>query len=161
MFGAALSLVTSMFGSGKSGIMFAIGAVAAIGWGMYYMSDQAYDALLVDSAQKIQLAEQNTRKVEGALNVTTASLEQLRLDRLEDYKAAIKQDLERAQDRKELADLQNKLNSYRKRWANVANKKPELLARLINRATRKRVREIQATTCRANCNADEDSSNGS
>ena len=158
---AALSFITSMFGSSKTGIMFVIGAVAAIGWGMYYMTDKAYDALLVDSAQKIERAEQNTRTVEGVLKVTNASLDQLRLDRLEDYKAKIQQDAERAQDRKELADLQNKLNSYRKRWANVANKKPELLARIINRATRKRVREIQATTCRTNCNTDENSSNGS
>ncbi|MBL4752029.1 MAG: hypothetical protein JKY52_00305 [Flavobacteriales bacterium] len=158
---AALSFITSMFGSSKTGIMFVIGAVAAIGWGMYYMTDKAYDALLVDSAKKIERAEQNTRTVEGVLKATNASLDQLRLDRLEDYKLKIQQDVERAQDRKELADLQNKLNSYRKRWANVANKKPELLARIINRATRKRVREIQAATCRANCNPDENSSNGS
>lgn len=150
----------TFFSSSKNSIMFGLGAIAAVGWAMWYFSDQAYDKLLVDSAKKIERAQENVVKAESALKATNDALAALKQQNLEDYKMRFEQDMIYAADRKELQQLREKLNSYEERWANVATKKPELVARIVNRAWLKRMRKIETATCRTDCGTNKNTESG-
>lgn len=150
-----------MLGQVKQGLVFAVGAAAAIGWGMWYMTDQAHQRLLVESAEKLERSEANNTKLRAALDTSNGTIEQMRADALENYKQKLRDDAEADRLRNELATAQSQINKYKEGWTNAATKRPGLLSRLANRATRQRVQRIEAATCRTDCDRDKDSDEGS
>ena len=135
-------------------------AIGLLSWQLS-SANSRYDVLLVDSAQKIERAQANVKTMETALEEQRAAVSKLMQEMTEQRVRSEFREVQLAELRNTLNEERQKNESYKNRWTKVSNAKPILISRLINRATRKRVREIQATTCRANCNADENSSNGS
>lgn len=149
MFSAAFAIIGQFLGSKLGPPMFlVIGAVAALGWGLWYMGDQAYDRLLTESATKLAEQKGETRKAVDA-NVTLATANKELTDqsiqnkanrKIEEYKKAILI--------KERDDANKKYDSYRSRMAGVMDKKGSLIARRANAATRMLVGGLEAATCR-------------
>lgn len=98
--------------------------------------------------------EVNARNMEQNFKDQKAETEKVRghyEQALED-KAALQSRYDRVS--ADYAEERRKIESYKERWSNVANRKPGLLARGINRATRRRVRHFQQITCRTHCDED-------
>lgn len=139
---------------GKFGLSAILGLGLAIGWGLWWVEKENNKNLLIESATKIERAEANTAKVETALEEQTAELNALIVSQAEEAIRREGRNKQLALLEQDLNEERNKNASYEKRWTNVAFKKPNLLARIINRATKRRVLKLETTTCRAGCNKD-------
>lgn len=148
-----LSAASGFLGS-KNGIIAIAGAAAVGGWIMWYFEDQAHTTTSENAAARIAAAEQVTQTLRDNLSAANQSIDALRLSELENYKRQIADEYELALMKTERDQAILKLNTYEERWSNVATKKPGLVARLINRATDKRVQSITTTTCGKSCDKD-------
>lgn len=159
MFGAAFALIGQFLGSKLGPPMFlVIGAAAALGWGLWYMEAKAHDQTIKNNATQIATLEGSVKALDQALIDQKKSYAALVQEQQAQRLARVKLDFEYAAITKERDEAVNKLQSYRSRWSNVANKKPELLSRIINRATNKRVHSFNSGTCRSGCDTDRDTS---
>lgn len=126
-------------------------AVIAVLSGLLWLSNSKYDTLLSDSAAKIERAQANADQFEQITKEQQTTINAMIIKQAEDRIRQQFRNEQLARSQKELDEERRKHESYMARWTKVANKKPELLARIINRATAKRVRRIAAATCRAGC----------
>lgn len=143
-----LSLITSRLGGWVVGGLI---ASAAIGYGLW--KDQQALQIAADASKEISIANESTLKAVTALEVTEATLE----DTKKAFNDIIARNAELQLEYNQISQERDKaiadINSYRTRWSNVSRNKPELLSRIINRATTKRVQLIESATCRTNCAA--------
>lgn len=137
-----------------------IGAVAILA-GLLWWSNSKYDKLMVDSAAKIERAQANANQFEQTTKDQKETIAQLFIDQGKAEERARARQTQLALSQKSLDEERQKNDSYKTRWEKVANKKPELLSRLANRATNKRVHFIASATCRAGCDEDRSQDKGS
>lgn len=133
---------------------YIIGGAACIIALLYWQNSSLssrYDKLLTDSATKIERAQANADKLEGAVSDQKIQIEQLLIEKGENKAKSDFRNIQLAELASTLNEERLKNESYRNRWSKVSRRKPELLSRIINRATNKRVQFFAATTCRANC----------
>lgn len=116
-----------------------------------------YDNMVIEASTKIERAENNVRQLDETVAEQKASIETLLIEKGESRARSEQQNEYAAELQNSLNEERRKNESYKTRWSNVANARPTLLARLANRATRKRVQFFASATCRANC--DEDGNN--
>lgn len=148
MFGAIIGKVLSPF------MPYILGgsiAVIAILSGLLWLSNSKYDTLLSDSAAKIERAQANADQFEQISEDQRATINNMIVQLAEDRIRQQFRDDQLALAHRALDEERRKNDSYRNRWLKVANKKPELLANIINRATSRRVHRIAVATCRADC----------
>lgn len=127
--------------------------------GMLYFKGRQYDRLLAESAGKIERAESNARQMEQVAKDQQAEISRLLTAQAEQKARDEQRARQIALAQKSLDEERRKNDSYRSRWAKVANEKPGLLANRINRAADERMRRIAAATCRADCDKDGDQKN--
>ncbi len=153
MFSALFGLVGS-FLSSKVGppLFLVIGAVAALGWGMWYMEDKAH------GDTKITLGEQKgqTQKAVEANEALALANRELQVQREKDKVNSESEAREMAALRKENNEVNEKYDAMRSRMAGVMSAKGSLIARRANRATGLLVTRLEDGTCRAGCGGDED-----
>lgn len=113
-----------------------------------------YDDLKTESAAKLERAAANVSKLETNIEEQNASIDKFKEDVKKAKLRADKRSEDLASMRADLNETRNENESYKSRWDKAASKKPELVNRLLNRATAKRVQLFATATCRANCNKD-------
>lgn len=153
MFSALFGLVGS-FLSSKVGppLFLVIGAVAALGWGMWYMEDKAHNRTLVTLGQQ----RGETDKAVEANQALVLANQELQVQRAKDAVNRDSEAREMAALRKENNEVNKKYDAMRSRMAGVMSAKGSLIARRANRATGLLVTRLQDGTCRAGCGGDED-----
>lgn len=144
--------VLSFFGGkGGASVAFVAGAIAVAGWTAWWFEDEAHNNLMVESAAKIERAQANTITAVKALESANQAIQDMKDQHAKETIERARLDWEYGILKKRAEEAEAKLDGYRTRWANAATKKPGLVGGLINRATDKRVRGIEAATCRADC----------
>lgn len=153
--GTILAFITS-FLSSKLGppVFMVIGAVAALGWGLWYMEDQAHNQTMIDASAAIT-------KANGEIEKAASANDSLKLANNELEKAAIQNQVNQKIEQYEKAmlikerDYANaKYDSYRARMSNVMDKKGSLISRMANNATNSLILQLEAATCRAGCDTE-------
>ncbi len=139
-------------------IGISLGVIGLMGLSLTILTTK-YINLVSDSSAKIERAQSNTTKLEQAVKDQGKEITNLLVERGKNEVRTEFRNKEMAVLQKDLDEERRKHESYKTRWANVANKKPELLARLINRATRKRVLLFSTATCRTDCDTEGNSGN--
>lgn len=161
MWGSVVGFLGSFMGQNKNGMLFVIGVVSAIGWALWYMESIAHEKTIINSAERIATAKASIATLEQTITEQKNTIQKMQQEKFDEYKKNTKIELEYAAARKELDARYQQIKSYEERWANVATKKPGLLANIINRATVRRVQSIQSATCRSDCDEGGNSQNGS
>jgi len=131
----------------------AVCIIALMGLSLSILANK-YISLVSESSAKIERAQSNANQFEQTTKDQKAEIQKLLIDQAKEEVRTEYRNEQLALSQKSLDEERQKNDSYKTRWAKVANKKPGLLSRLANRATYKRVHFIASATCRAGCNED-------
>ena len=111
-----------------------------------------YDNMVIESTAKIERAQNNVVQMEKTIGEQTQEIYDLIAKQATAKAERDYRDTQIATLQKSLDDERLKNESYRNRWKDVAFARPTLLARLINSATTKRVRQFALATSRTGNN---------